>query len=104
MRALHPAADSRDEPEQLAALEAAIAEREAADSANARPRFVVIGVGAGFKAEVNLLALMGKRALLRGSTRRARPLEEKAATAAKREARRAKAERAKAAAAAVNTL
>ena len=44
-------------------------------------RIVVIGVGAGFKAEVNLLALMGKRALVRGSTLRARPLEEKAATA-----------------------
>ncbi|MCW2990333.1 MAG: quinone oxidoreductase, family [Solirubrobacterales bacterium] len=44
-------------------------------------RIVVIGVGAGFKAEVNLLALMGKRASLRASTLRARPLEEKAATA-----------------------
>lgn len=44
-------------------------------------RIVVIGVGAGFKAEVNLLALMNKRATLRGSTLRARPLEEKAATA-----------------------
>ncbi len=41
-------------------------------------RIVVIGVGAGFKAEVNLLAIMGKRATLRGSTLRARPLEEKA--------------------------
>jgi len=44
-------------------------------------RVVVIGVGAGAKAEVNLLALMGKRASLRASTLRARPLEEKAATA-----------------------
>ena len=44
-------------------------------------RIVVIGVGAGFKAEVNLLALMGKRASLRASTLRARPLEEKAQTA-----------------------
>jgi putative PIG3 family NAD(P)H quinone oxidoreductase len=44
-------------------------------------RIVVIGVGAGFKAEVNLLALMGKRATLRASTLRARPLEEKARTA-----------------------
>ena len=44
-------------------------------------RIVVIGVGAGFKAEVNLLALMGKRATLRASTLRARPLEEKAQTA-----------------------
>jgi len=41
-------------------------------------RIVVIGVGAGFKAEVNLLALMGKRATIRASTLRARPLEEKA--------------------------
>jgi NADPH2:quinone reductase len=44
-------------------------------------RIVVIGVGAGFKAEVNLLALMGKRGRLSASTLRARPLEEKAATA-----------------------
>src|SRR3954449_13504999 len=44
-------------------------------------RIVVIGVGAGFKAEVNLLALMGKRATLRASTLRVRPLEEKALTA-----------------------
>lgn len=44
-------------------------------------RIVVIGVGAGFKAEVNLLALMAKRATLRASTLRTRPLEEKAATA-----------------------
>jgi putative PIG3 family NAD(P)H quinone oxidoreductase len=44
-------------------------------------RIVVIGVGAGFKAEVNLLALMGKRASLMASTLRARPLEEKALTA-----------------------
>lgn len=42
-------------------------------------RIVVIGVGAGFKAEVNLLALMGKSATIRASTLRARPLEEKAA-------------------------
>ena len=42
-------------------------------------RIVVIGVGAGPKVEgVNLLALMGKRAQLMGSTLRARPLEEKA--------------------------
>jgi NADPH:quinone reductase len=44
-------------------------------------RIVVIGVGAGFQAELNLLALMGKRARVHGSTLRARPLEEKAATA-----------------------
>jgi NADPH:quinone reductase len=41
-------------------------------------RVVVIGVGAGAKAELNLVALMAKRARLRGSTLRARPLEEKA--------------------------
>jgi putative PIG3 family NAD(P)H quinone oxidoreductase len=42
-------------------------------------RVVVIGVGAGPKVEgLNLLALMGKRARLMGSTLRARPLEEKA--------------------------
>jgi putative PIG3 family NAD(P)H quinone oxidoreductase len=44
-------------------------------------RIVVIGVGGGAKAELNLLALMGKRASIRASTLRARPLEEKAATA-----------------------
>jgi len=41
-------------------------------------RVVVIGVGAGFKAEVNLLAVMGKRATITGSTLRARSLEDKA--------------------------
>lgn len=41
-------------------------------------RICVIGVGAGFKGELNLLALMGKRARISGSTLRARPLEEKA--------------------------
>ncbi|MEJ7824708.1 MAG: zinc-binding dehydrogenase [Solirubrobacteraceae bacterium] len=44
-------------------------------------RIVVIGVGAGAKGELNLLALMGKRAHIMASTLRARPLEEKAATA-----------------------
>lgn len=44
-------------------------------------RIAVIGVGAGAKAELNLLALMGKRARIHGSTLRARPLEEKAITA-----------------------
>jgi NADPH:quinone reductase len=41
-------------------------------------RIVVIGVSAGVKTELNLLALMGKRARIHGSTLRARPLEEKA--------------------------
>ena len=44
-------------------------------------RISVIGVGAGAKAELNLLALMGKRARIFGSTLRPRPLEEKALTA-----------------------
>ena len=44
-------------------------------------RIAVIGVGAGATAELNLPALMGKRARIHGSTLRARPLEEKAATA-----------------------
>jgi NADPH2:quinone reductase len=44
-------------------------------------RIVVIGVGAGFKGEVNLLKLMGKRGTIRASTLRPRPLEEKAMTA-----------------------
>jgi NADPH2:quinone reductase len=44
-------------------------------------RIVVIGVSAGVKAELNLLALMGKRASIHGSTLRARPLEEKALAA-----------------------
>lgn len=41
-------------------------------------RITVIGVGAGAKAEVNLLALMGKRGRIHASTMRARPLEGKA--------------------------
>jgi NADPH:quinone reductase len=44
-------------------------------------RITVIGVGAGAKGELNLLALMGKRARIYGSTLRARPLEEKAIAA-----------------------
>jgi NADPH:quinone reductase-like Zn-dependent oxidoreductase len=44
-------------------------------------RVCVIGVSAGAKAELNLLALMGKRARIHGSTLRARPLEEKAVAA-----------------------
>jgi len=42
-------------------------------------RIVVIGVGGGPKAELSLLALMGKGGTIRASTLRARPLEEKAA-------------------------
>jgi len=44
-------------------------------------RIAVIGVSAGAKSEVNLLALMGKRARIHGSTLRARPLEQKAEVA-----------------------
>jgi NADPH:quinone reductase len=44
-------------------------------------RIVIIGIGAGAKGELNLRDLMQKRATLRASTLRARPLEEKALTA-----------------------
>lgn len=44
-------------------------------------RISVIGVGAGAKAEINLLEVMGKRARIHGSTLRARSLEEKATVA-----------------------
>lgn len=42
-------------------------------------RIVIIGIGAGAKTEIHLGALMGTRGSIRGSTLRARPLEEKAA-------------------------
>jgi NADPH2:quinone reductase len=41
-------------------------------------RIIAIGVGAGAKVELNLVALMGKRGTIRASTLRHRPLEEKA--------------------------
>jgi NADPH:quinone reductase-like Zn-dependent oxidoreductase len=41
-------------------------------------RICVIGVGAGAKVELNLLALMGKRACIYGSMLRSRSLEDKA--------------------------
>jgi NADPH:quinone reductase-like Zn-dependent oxidoreductase len=44
-------------------------------------RVVVIGVGAGAKAQVNLLSLMGSRATIGGSTLRSRSTEEKAEVA-----------------------
>jgi putative PIG3 family NAD(P)H quinone oxidoreductase len=44
-------------------------------------RIVVIGIGAGAKAELNLAALMAKRGRIMASTLRARPLEHKALTA-----------------------
>jgi NADPH:quinone reductase len=46
-----------------------------------RGRIVVIGVGGGAKAELNLLGLMSTRGRVMASTLRARPLEEKADTA-----------------------
>jgi NADPH:quinone reductase-like Zn-dependent oxidoreductase len=44
-------------------------------------RIVVIGIGAGNKAEIGLHLLMAKRARISASTLRSRPLEDKAATA-----------------------
>ena len=49
-------------------------------------RIAVIGVGAGARAEVNLLALMAKRGRILASTLRTRPLEQKAAAARRVEA------------------
>ena len=49
-------------------------------------RIVVIGVGGGAAAELDLLTLMAKRARLQASTLRARPLEQKADAAARVEA------------------
>ena len=46
-----------------------------------RGRIAVIGVGAGASAELDLRALMGKRATIRGSMMRHRALEEKALAA-----------------------
>jgi NADPH:quinone reductase len=44
-----------------------------------RGRIVVVGVGAGQEATIPLLRLMQKRAIVRGTVLRPRPLEEKAA-------------------------
>jgi NADPH2:quinone reductase len=44
-------------------------------------RVVVIGVGAGAKVELNLLALMGRRSTIGGSTLRSRTTEEKSEVA-----------------------
>ncbi|HTR89520.1 MAG TPA: zinc-binding dehydrogenase, partial [Solirubrobacteraceae bacterium] len=49
-------------------------------------RIAVIGVSAGAKTEINLLAVMGKRARIHGSTLRARSLEDKAHVARRLEA------------------
>jgi NADPH:quinone reductase-like Zn-dependent oxidoreductase len=48
---------------------------------NTLGRIIVIGIGAGAKAEVHLGVLMGKRGRILASTIRPRPLEEKAMTA-----------------------
>lgn len=45
-------------------------------------RIVVIGVGGGARGEIDLLQLMSKRAVIRGSTLRSRPLDDKAAATA----------------------
>lgn len=49
------------------------------DALAVRGRIVVVGVGAGSAIELSLLGLMQKRATLRGTVLRARPLDEKAA-------------------------
>jgi putative PIG3 family NAD(P)H quinone oxidoreductase len=49
-------------------------------------RIAVIGVGGGAAAEIDLLALMARRARIHGSTLRARPLEQKADAARRVEA------------------
>src|SRR3954471_6028114 len=51
------------------------------DALATRGRIVVIGVGAGATTEIDLRKLMGKRGVLRASTLRARPIEEKAIAA-----------------------
>jgi NADPH:quinone reductase-like Zn-dependent oxidoreductase len=48
------------------------------NSLNTLGRIVVIGIGAGAKAELNLGAMMGNRGRISASMLRARPLEEKA--------------------------
>ena len=50
-------------------------------------RQVVVGVPSGTRAEIDLRALMRRRARIRGTVLRARPLEEKAALAREFEAR-----------------
>jgi NADPH:quinone reductase-like Zn-dependent oxidoreductase len=49
------------------------------DAVAVRGRMVVVGVGAGTDVGVNLLRMMQKRATLRGTVLRARPIEEKGA-------------------------
>lgn len=49
------------------------------DALALKGRLIVVGVGAGQEVELQLIRLMVKRATLRGTVLRARPLEEKAA-------------------------
>ena len=49
-------------------------------------RIVVIGVGAGASAEIDLLTVMAKRAVITGSTMRGRPLDGKAVVAQRAQA------------------
>jgi NADPH2:quinone reductase len=49
------------------------------DALAVKGRIVVVGVGAGHEFDLSLRALMQKRASIRGTVLRARPLEEKAA-------------------------
>ncbi|HSR41867.1 MAG TPA: zinc-binding dehydrogenase, partial [Longimicrobiales bacterium] len=44
-------------------------------------RWIVVGVPSGIRGEIDLRGLMGRRATVRGTVLRARPLEEKAALA-----------------------
>ena len=44
-------------------------------------RIAIIGVGAGARGEINLMALMSRRGRIHGATLRARPFEEKAVAA-----------------------
>lgn len=55
--------------------------RENVRSLDIGGRIVVIGVGGGATADINLLDLMGKRGRIHGSTLRARSLEDKAIAA-----------------------
>jgi NADPH:quinone reductase-like Zn-dependent oxidoreductase len=48
------------------------------DALAPKGRIAVVGVGAGHEIQLPLLVLMQKRALIRGTVLRARPLEEKA--------------------------
>lgn len=52
-----------------------------------RGRIAVIGVGGGSRAEIDLRVLMDRRAAIRGSTLRSRPLEDKADAARRVESR-----------------